>query len=276
MTARAGLLALAAVLAMAALLVRLVADAASGTGDSNLVLAGKVTRVIDGDSVQVALDSGLVEVRLHGVDAPEKKQPFGREAWQALQTLIGGRQVELLPVAQDRYERQVAVVLLDGASAGEELLAQGHAWAYRQYLGQLPGDERYCALEARARAARSGLWSQPAVRWVPPWIYRQRSRAAPGTLLPAGDYSAETEADCQAAIGVRAALTGSAAEAPPVPAGTPDPACLIKGNINRKGARIYHLPGSSDYAQTRIDGSAGERWFCSEAEAQAAGWRAPR
>lgn len=51
--------------------------------------------------------------------------------------------------------------------------------------------------------------------------------------------------------------------------------CLIKGNISSKGAKIYHLPGSSSYNSTKIDTKAGERWFCTEAEALAAGWHAP-
>lgn len=50
----------------------------------------------------------------------------------------------------------------------------------------------------------------------------------------------------------------------------------IKGNINSKGERIYHAPGSSVYGATKIDETKGERWFCSEAEAEAEGWRAPR
>ena len=51
--------------------------------------------------------------------------------------------------------------------------------------------------------------------------------------------------------------------------------CQIKGNINSKGDRIYHVSGSRSYGATRINESKGERWFCSEAEAKAAGWRAP-
>ena len=51
--------------------------------------------------------------------------------------------------------------------------------------------------------------------------------------------------------------------------------CQIKGNINSKGDRIYHVQGSRSYGATRINESKGERWFCSEAEARAAGWRAP-
>ncbi len=52
--------------------------------------------------------------------------------------------------------------------------------------------------------------------------------------------------------------------------------CQIKGNINSKGDRIYHVPGLRSYGATRINESKGERWFCSEAEARAAGWRAPK
>lgn len=56
------------------------------------------------------------------------------------------------------------------------------------------------------------------------------------------------------------------------PAVTPA-TCAIKGNINRGGERIYHVPGGEHYERTRIDTSKGERWFCSEDEAVAAGWR---
>ncbi len=52
--------------------------------------------------------------------------------------------------------------------------------------------------------------------------------------------------------------------------------CNIKGNVNSKGDKIYHVPGMSSYGATKIDESKGERWFCGEEEAQAAGWRAPR
>jgi endonuclease YncB( thermonuclease family) len=53
------------------------------------------------------------------------------------------------------------------------------------------------------------------------------------------------------------------------------PGCPIKGNINRDGTRIYHAPWSPWWAKTSIDTRTGERWFCSEGEALAAGWRAP-
>ena len=49
--------------------------------------------------------------------------------------------------------------------------------------------------------------------------------------------------------------------------------CTIKGNVNTQGERIYHVPGDKYYEETRISASHGERWFCSEQEARAAGWR---
>lgn len=50
-------------------------------------------------------------------------------------------------------------------------------------------------------------------------------------------------------------------------------ACDIKGNVNTRGEKIYHVPGQKYYAETRISPAHGERWFCSEEEAEAAGWR---
>lgn len=53
--------------------------------------------------------------------------------------------------------------------------------------------------------------------------------------------------------------------------------CDIKGNISiNTGERIYHVPGQEHYWETKISPQYGERWFCSEAEAMAAGWRKAR
>jgi len=56
----------------------------------------------------------------------------------------------------------------------------------------------------------------------------------------------------------------------------PTESCRIKGEIGDAGARIYHLPGSDHYERMDIDTTKGERWFCTEAEARAAGWRPDR
>jgi hypothetical protein len=76
-------------------------------------------------------------------------------------------------------------------------------------------------------------------------------------------------AQVQAPSDFRAAKR-SAATPQPLPEGSD---CRIKGNISSKGVRIYHVPGQENYNATRISPSKGERWFCSEAAARAAGWR---
>lgn len=97
-------------------------------------------------------------------------------------------------------------------------------------------------------------------------------------------FTAEEERAQAAGRGVWQAPTATAAEfrraldaavlaGRPLP---PNPACAIKGNINGAGDRIYHLPGRSGYEERIIRVEQGERWFCSEAEAAAAGWRARR
>jgi hypothetical protein len=59
-----------------------------------------------------------------------------------------------------------------------------------------------------------------------------------------------------------------------VPRALRDPTCTIKGNISiNSGERIFHVPGQRDYDSTTIRGDYGERWFCSEDDAIAAGWR---
>jgi phosphatidylserine/phosphatidylglycerophosphate/cardiolipin synthase-like enzyme len=82
------------------------------------------------------------------------------------------------------------------------------------------------------------------------------------------------EARFQQLWNVSRPLPNSAAYAEPASEGAPTPAkdCAIKGNVNRKGEKIFHVPGSRDYARVTITG-AEERMFCSEAEATAAGWR---
>jgi hypothetical protein len=56
----------------------------------------------------------------------------------------------------------------------------------------------------------------------------------------------------------------------------PSPNCAIKGNINRKGECIYHLPGGRHYGAVNMDTSRGKRWFCSTEDAEAAGCRASK
>ena len=130
--------------------------------------AGQVVRIRDGDSI-VVLDGGAqLEVRLHGVDAPELGQAYGRRAKSFAGDLAFGRRVELKPRGKDSYGRTLAEVILpDGRSLNRELVSAGLAWWYRQYTD----DADLAAREQEARAARRGLWADAAP--VPPWEWRE-------------------------------------------------------------------------------------------------------
>lgn len=111
-----------------------------------------------------------------------------------------------------------------------------------------------------------------------PWDFRRGT----GQPVTADSFPAAGPASGAApAPDLAAEEAAAAAAGPPAPADaltdteTAGGPCLIKGNINRAGAKIFHVPGSPSYDQTQIDESRGERWFCSEEEAVAAGWRAP-
>jgi endonuclease YncB( thermonuclease family) len=92
-------------------------------------------------------------------------------------------------------------------------------------------------------------------------------------------YLAEERAARDAGLGLWSARMTSpeahraAARGPDTPA--PDPGCALKGNVSANG-HIYHSPGQADYDRVRIDPARGEGWFCSAAEARAAGFRPAR
>ena len=269
-----------AALATALVLVAL-ASAPSRALSQEAVLPGRVLRVTDGDTVRVRLGSGPINVRLHAVDAPELGQPWGREARDRLaRRLPAGRAVQLEVTDQrDGYGRMVARILADGDDLNAWMVRSGHAFVYRQYAE--PADRDLCRLEHEARDAGRGLWALPPSRRIAPWEWRRNRRGAARAYT---DWTRETAEDCRANFRktpdrmtpprggtiAPAALTSTR----DTPTG-PRPGCDIKGNISGNG-RIYHLPGGAHYARTRIDESKGERWFCSESEARAAGWRPAR
>jgi endonuclease YncB( thermonuclease family) len=160
------------------------------------VLVGIVTRVTDGDTIHVQLSSGDIIVRLDSIDAPEHDQPGGREATQALTALVLGHAVSLEVITQDRYERLVAQVLLNGESVNARLVREGHAWAYRFFVK----NPDYCRWEDEARSAHRGLWEAAPASWVYPSDWR---RLQSHKIDKTEDFSVETAAHCVAGIGKR-------------------------------------------------------------------------
>ncbi|HSG65404.1 MAG TPA: thermonuclease family protein, partial [Gammaproteobacteria bacterium] len=112
-------------------------------------LPGIVVGVVDGDTVDVRLSSGMIRVRLQAIDTPERGQPYGDAAKQALARVVFGKAVELEPYEQDRYDRLVARVWLGDEDVNATMIKDGYAWAYRSYLD----DVRYCIYEYDARRA---------------------------------------------------------------------------------------------------------------------------
>ena len=217
-------------------------SAAEPDETSSEALTGRAS-VIDGDTLELA---GR-RIRLWGVDAPESRQTCtqagvswrcGQQAANALDAWLGARPVACVEIDKDQNGRSVSRCTVGGEDIGRWLVINGWAIEYADY-----SDGRYAAAQRQAERTHAGIhnsvFTEPAQ-----WRREQRRRSA-----------------------------ASRRTAPQEP---PQSGCTIKGNISRKGERIYHLPGWSSYAATRIDTARGEQWFCSEAEAAAAGWRAAR
>ena len=156
-------------------------------------LAGRVVGISDGDTVDVRLQSGMIRVRLHGIDAPEHDQAYGKAAKRELSQLVYRKDVELEPIEQDRYDRLVARLWLDGLDVNAELVKRGAAWVYRRYATEAT----WCAYEKQARDRDLGLWALPAEQQVAPWEWRRRDRLREKFT----DYSSQRVAECVASLG---------------------------------------------------------------------------
>ena len=136
---------------------------------------GRVVGVTDGDTIKVMHNGKAEKIRLHGIDCPEKAQPFGTKAKQFTSAMVFGKMVRVLTHGRDRYGRTVGdVILPDGTNMNQALVKVGLAWWYRQYA---PHDDTLRMLEDKARKDRRGLWTDPHP--IPPWCWRkmQKGRA---------------------------------------------------------------------------------------------------
>lgn len=126
------------------------------------VLIGQVVGVSDGDTITL-LDANKTQhkVRLAGIDAPEKAQPFGQASKKSLSDLIFNKQVNVYWEKKDRYQRVLGKVTLGEQDICLEQVKRGMSWHYKQYQrDQTPEDRmKYTLAEKEARANRIGLWS---------------------------------------------------------------------------------------------------------------------
>ena len=134
-------------------------------------IRGTISVVQDGDSV-IVRDTRQVDtrVRLFGVDAPEKGQPYGNAARSFSRRKALHQPVVVHVKRRDHYGRVIGLVeLKNGSTLQEELLQEGLAWVYRRYTDR----PDFLAAEERARRNQRGLWSSPNP--VPPWQFRRNN-----------------------------------------------------------------------------------------------------
>ena len=140
-------------------------------------ITGTVVRITDGDTV-VVLDANKVQykIRLVGIDAPEKKQAYGKKSKENLSNLVAGKYVVVEYDKLDRYKRVLGKILLSGKDMNLEQISSGLAWHYKKYQKEQSQSDRmlYSEAEIDARNAKRGLWYDPDP--IPPWDYRKSKR----------------------------------------------------------------------------------------------------
>lgn len=211
-----------------------------------------VPEIVDADTIY----AGTVKIRLAGIDAPETDQvcldpngqswACGLEARRQLESFSRSRPWLCRLTGEVTYDRQVGSCTVDGEDVGRWLVHEGWALAFERY------SQMYVRDEGIARAGRKGLWSGA---FIAPWDWRHRS---PKTLV-LGAFVVRNDAQ-------RKLIARELASTPP------DPACIIKANL-RTDRCIYHVPGGHFYDRLDMTSKPSRRWFCSEAEARAAGCR---
>ena len=147
-------------------------------------IEGVVSKISDGDTIHVTDSLGTkVKVRFYGIDCPETEkgnkrtgkiskqgQPYGEEAYRTLQGKLQRQRVRLDVMDIDRYGRTVSIVWLGNRNINLEMVQEGWAWAYKQYLDR-PHASEYIKAEEQARAKKLGLWQQGNPQ--PPWEFRR-------------------------------------------------------------------------------------------------------
>lgn len=137
--------------------------------------------VYDGDTLRVVKGNEELKIRFCGIDAPEAKQELGIEARDHLRSLInmGNGKLLLVPVEKDRYGRTVAEVYVQDRSKSAvhlnlQMVRDGYAWLYAQYVDNCPSKEQLEIAESLAQEESLGVWSDKSS--IPPWEWRKANK----------------------------------------------------------------------------------------------------
>ena len=133
--------------------------------------SAKVTHVSDGDTFTVTIADGKTfRIRLKGIDAPEKDQPFGIKSKTALSTLVMGKQVRVDWSGYDDYQRLLANVFSGSTWVNQHMIAEGCAWHYIFY----DKNPQLSSAQIKAQATRIGLWA--GTNPTAPWDWRKKAK----------------------------------------------------------------------------------------------------
>ena len=133
---------------------------------------GKIVSVSEGDLLTLLHKGKPERVRLHGIDCPERRQPFGKQAKRFTSQFVYGKTVTVTVFGLNRSGQAIGEVSLsDGRVLNKEILKAGLAWWDRTSSNDMSlGD-----LEAEAREAKRGLWAAPNP--IPPWEWRTAKKS---------------------------------------------------------------------------------------------------
>lgn len=164
--------------AAALLAISIVAAAVGPVAAAEATITGTVTRVADGDTLTIATSQGPRKIRLNGIDAPERHQPFGEQSRVSLTDLTEGRTIEATCAKVDRFGRDVCKVRRGDLDVGLEQIRRGLAWHFKRYADEQSSSDRaaYAAAEDQARRERRGLWVEQSPQ--APWDWRAEHAGA--------------------------------------------------------------------------------------------------
>ena len=136
--------------------------------------SARTVSVVDSQTIRVLNGKRIVKVRLHGIDCPAKKQPYGKQAKKALRQFTFGKVVTIQEKTPGRKSPLVAVVLAqDGREVNRELVQAGWCWADENHSTD------YSKEMQEAREAKRGLWQDPDPIRPEDWRIAQQRRKRP-------------------------------------------------------------------------------------------------
>lgn len=136
---------------------------------NNESFTGKVVAILDGDTIEVLKNGRKERIRLNGIDAPEKSQPFGNASKKFASEKLFGINVNVIVTGTDRYGRSLADVYANNEWFNLVSVSHGFSWHYKKYSDNTKLSEA----EAAAKSAKLGLWADRNP--IAPWDYRKSS-----------------------------------------------------------------------------------------------------